>query len=57
MLEILQKLMAKAVKLIGGMALKIGIPMPLVDNVTIADDAQVVTKNGYIRVDFDFSYG
>lgn len=44
-------------KLIGGMALKIGIPMPLVDNVTIADDAQVVTKNGYIRVDFDFSYG
>ncbi|VDK67872.1 unnamed protein product [Litomosoides sigmodontis] len=56
-LDVFQKVMGKAVKLIGGAALKIGIPMPLVDNVTISDDAQIVTKNGYIRVDFDFSYG
>ncbi|EJD74974.1 hypothetical protein LOAG_17792 [Loa loa] len=55
-LEFLEKIMAKGVKLIGGTALKIGIPLPLVDDVTIADDAQIVTRNGYIRVDFDFTY-
>lgn len=49
--------MAKFVKSIGGAMLKIGIPIPLVDNVTIANDAEIVTKNGYIRVDFDFTYG
>lgn len=56
MLEILEKVMAKAVKIIGGVALKIGIPLPLIDNVTISDNAQIVTKNRYIRVDFDFIY-
>ncbi|VBB26969.1 unnamed protein product [Acanthocheilonema viteae] len=56
-LELLQKLMAKIVRSFGGAALKIGIPIPLFDNVTISDDAQIVTKNGYIRVDFDFTYG
>ncbi|CAG9534312.1 unnamed protein product [Cercopithifilaria johnstoni] len=56
MLEVLEKLMAKIVKSIGVIALKIGIPMPLIDNVTVSDDTDIVTKNGYIRVDFDFTY-
>uniref|UniRef100_A8QFH2 Uncharacterized protein n=1 Tax=Brugia malayi TaxID=6279 RepID=A8QFH2_BRUMA len=56
MLKLLEKIMAETVKLIGGAALKIGVPLPLIDNVTIADDAQIVTRNGYVRVDFDFTY-
>uniref|UniRef100_A0A0R3RP45 Uncharacterized protein n=1 Tax=Elaeophora elaphi TaxID=1147741 RepID=A0A0R3RP45_9BILA len=44
MLELLEMVMTKIVKSIGGTALKIGLPIPLIDNVTISDDAQIVTK-------------
>lgn len=57
MLEFLGKILAKGVKLIGGAAIQIGIPLPIVENVTIADGAKIVTRNGYMRVDFDFAYG
>uniref|UniRef100_A0A8R1Y283 Lipid-binding serum glycoprotein C-terminal domain-containing protein n=1 Tax=Onchocerca volvulus TaxID=6282 RepID=A0A8R1Y283_ONCVO len=56
-LEFLEKVLAKAVKLFGGTALKIGVPLPLIDSVTISDDAQIITKNGYLHLDFDFIYG
>ncbi|VDK63019.1 unnamed protein product [Onchocerca ochengi] len=56
-LKFLEKVLAKAVKLFGGTALKIGVPLPLIDSVTISDDAQIITKNGYLHLDFDFIYG
>ncbi|MCP9259259.1 hypothetical protein DINM_002218 [Dirofilaria immitis] len=55
-LKLLEKIMAKAVKLIGGAILKIGVPLPLIDNVTISNDTQIITRNGYIRLDFGFIY-
>uniref|UniRef100_A0A915PIL0 Lipid-binding serum glycoprotein C-terminal domain-containing protein n=1 Tax=Setaria digitata TaxID=48799 RepID=A0A915PIL0_9BILA len=56
LLKLLENVLAKAVKLIGESALKIGLPLPLIDNVTVSDDAQITTKDGYVRIDFDFIY-
>ncbi|VDN06357.1 unnamed protein product [Thelazia callipaeda] len=56
-LQFMQKLLAKAVRVVLGAALKVGLPLPIIDNVSITDESRIVTKNNYIRIDFDLIYG
>ncbi|VDK59431.1 unnamed protein product [Gongylonema pulchrum] len=55
LLEFLEKFLAESVKIYQEAVLKIGIPLPLLD-LTVADNARFVTKNPYIRIDFDLVY-
>lgn len=45
--------MESTIKILGGTALKGGIQLPSIGNVTVSDNAQIVAKNSFIRIDSD----
>uniref|UniRef100_A0A915AY76 Lipid-binding serum glycoprotein C-terminal domain-containing protein n=1 Tax=Parascaris univalens TaxID=6257 RepID=A0A915AY76_PARUN len=55
-IAILETLTRDAIEVLAISALRVGIHLPLVDNVTLADDAHIVSGQGFIRIDSDFIY-
>uniref|UniRef100_A0A0M3IPR8 BPI2 domain-containing protein n=1 Tax=Ascaris lumbricoides TaxID=6252 RepID=A0A0M3IPR8_ASCLU len=55
-IAVLETLTRDAIEVLAISALRIGIHLPLVDNVTLADDARIVSRQGFLRIDSDFVY-
>ncbi|VDK25265.1 unnamed protein product [Anisakis simplex] len=53
---ILKTLLIDIIKVFAQSLLHVGVPLPVVDNVTLANDAYIVTKTGFVRISSDFIY-
>lgn len=55
-LSTLEILIKPMITLTMNLVLKTGFRLPLIDNITLSDNADIVTKNGYVRIDSDLIY-